>query len=149
MKKFDKAIDKAGARKSMEKMETVMKQQCKKFKNSQDKRFCYYVGGSDDAAASSLREASKLLKNYMPAEKICERLKKQDAQLCQLTYPKPLDWNTLDLKKMRVKELKNILADWGEQKSCKGCGDKSDYIRKINELKPKYVKADGSPKDDL
>ena len=27
---------------------------------------------------------------------------------------KPLDWKTIDLKKMRVKELKNILNDWGE-----------------------------------
>lgn len=51
---------------------------------------------------------------------------------------KPLDWKTIDLKKMRVKELKNILGEWGE--ACKGCTEKTDFIKRIEELKPKYVK---------
>lgn len=51
---------------------------------------------------------------------------------------KPLDWKTIDLKKMRVKELKNILGEWGEV--CKGCTEKAELIKRIEELKPKYVK---------
>ena len=39
---------------------------------------------------------------------------------------------------MKVKELKKILADWGE--GCKACTEKSDFIKRIEELKPKYVK---------
>lgn len=50
----------------------------------------------------------------MPAEKVCEKLKTKDAQICELKFDKPIDWKTLDLKKMRVKELKGILNDWGE-----------------------------------
>ncbi|VDK56071.1 unnamed protein product [Cylicostephanus goldi] len=39
---------------------------------------------------------------------------------------------------MRVKELKNILSEWGE--ACKGCTEKSEFVKKIEELKPKYVR---------
>ena len=44
----------------------------------------------------------------------------------------------MDLKKARVKELRNVLTSWGE--SCKGCTAKSDFIKRIEELKPKYLK---------
>lgn len=40
---------------------------------------------------------------------------------------KQLDLSTVDLRKLKVKELKKILEDWGE--SCKGCAEKSDFIR--------------------
>lgn len=43
----------------------------------------------------------------------------------------------MDLKKLRVRELKKILDDWGE--TCKGCAEKSDYIRRIDDLMPKYA----------
>lgn len=68
-------------------------------------------------------------------------------QLSLLSPPdKQIDLSTVDLKKLRVKELKKILDDWGE--TCKGCAEKSDYIRKINELMPKYApKAAGSRTD--
>lgn len=53
----------------------------------------------------------------------------------------------MDLKKLRVKELKKILDDWGE--TCKGCAEKSDYIRKIHELMPKYAPKAASSRTDL
>lgn len=53
----------------------------------------------------------------------------------------------MDLKKLRVKELKKILDDWGE--TCYGCAGKSDYIRKINELMPKYAPKAASSRTDL
>lgn len=38
---------------------------------------------------------------------------------------------------MRVKELKKILNDWDEK--CSGCVEKSDYVKKIEEVKNQHV----------
>lgn len=43
----------------------------------------------------------------------------------------------MNLKKMKVKDLKKILSDWDD--SCRGCTEKSDYIKRIEELLPKYA----------
>ncbi|XP_025771735.1 mesencephalic astrocyte-derived neurotrophic factor [Puma concolor] len=111
-----------------------------------ENRLCYYIGATDDAATKIINEVSKPLAHHIPVEKVCEKLKKKDSQICELKYDKQIDLSTVDLKKLRVKELKKILDDWGE--TCKGCAEKSDYIRKINELMPKYApKAAGSRTD--
>lgn len=60
---------------------------------------------------------------------------------------KQLDLTTVDLKKLKVKDLKKILEEWGE--SCKGCAEKSDFIRKITELMPKYAPAAAKVRTDL
>lgn len=60
---------------------------------------------------------------------------------------KQLDLTSVDLKKLKVKDLKKILEDWGE--SCKGCAEKSDFIRKITELMPKYAPAAAKARTDL
>lgn len=73
----------------------------------------------------------------MPADKICEKLKKQDAQICELQYDKQIDLNNVDLKKLRVKQLKKILSDWDED--CVGCLEKSDFIKKIEMLKKEHT----------
>lgn len=95
----------------------------------------------------------------MPAEKVCEKLKKKDAQICDLRYgmkhltfdhvfngilmksllifvEKQIDLNNVDLKKLKVRDLKKILNDWDE--SCDGCLEKTDFIKRIEELKPQY-----------
>ncbi|CAB3403345.1 unnamed protein product [Caenorhabditis bovis] len=115
----------------------VIREHCASAKNK-DHKFCFYIGALPESATSIMNEVQKPLSWSMPADKVCEKLKSKDAQICELKYDKPLDWKTIDLKKMRVKELKNILNDWGE--SCKGCTEKSEFIKKIEELKPKYVK---------
>ncbi|XP_075858417.1 mesencephalic astrocyte-derived neurotrophic factor [Microcebus murinus] len=112
-----------------------------------ENRLCYYIGATDDAATKIINEVSKPLAHHIPVEKICEKLKKKDSQICELKYDKQIDLSTVDLKKLRVKELKKILDDWGE--SCKGCAEKSDYIRKINELMPKYTPNAASARTDL
>ncbi|XP_068109093.1 mesencephalic astrocyte-derived neurotrophic factor [Hyperolius riggenbachi] len=112
-----------------------------------ENRFCYYIGATSDAATKITNEISKPLSNHIPAEKICERLKKKDGQICELKYDKQIDLSTVDLKKLRVKELKKILDDWAE--TCKGCAEKSDYIRKINELMPKYAPNAAKSRTDL
>lgn len=58
---------------------------------------------------------------------------------------KQIDWGTVDLKKLKVRDLKKILSDWDE--TCDGCLEKPDFIKRIEELKPKY--ASSSDKKEL
>ncbi|XP_060048195.1 cerebral dopamine neurotrophic factor-like [Erinaceus europaeus] len=74
---------------------------------------------------------------HMPATKICEKLKKMDSQICELKYEKTLDLASMDLLKMRVAELKQILVIWGED--CRACAEKADYVNLIKKLAPKYA----------
>merc|ERR1719414_2262415 len=74
----------------------------------------------------------------MPADKVCEKLKKKDKQICELRYEKQIDLKTVDLKKLKVRDLKKILGDWDE--GCDGCLEKGDFIKRIEELKPKYMR---------
>jgi hypothetical protein len=101
---------------------------------------CYYIGGSEDSATSLLRTISQPLRSHMPAEKICERLKGMDQQICEVKYEKPkeaVDWATVDFDKMRVKELKQTLTAWGEK--CEGCTEKGDFLRLIKKVLPKQI----------
>ena len=50
------------------------------------------------------------------------------------------DWNTVDFKKLKVKDLKKILSDWDE--TCDGCLEKSDFIKKIEAVKPLHVRTE-------
>ena len=49
---------------------------------------------------------------------------------------KTIDLSTTDLKKLKVKDLKAILSDWDEM--CRGCTEKTDFVKLIEELMPKY-----------
>lgn len=149
---------------------------------------CYYLGGRETSATGMLGEMSKPMSWGMPTIKICEKLKKKDAQICDLRYgmydwsdailcimiqqvtnctqkwinesmcsflywnciyfldftEKQIDLSAVDLKKLKVRDLKKILNDWDE--NCDGCIEKTDYIRRIEELKPKYYKEGASAK---
>lgn len=104
----------------------------------QENRFCYYVGGLEESATKIVNELSKPLSWGLPADKVCERLMKKDSQICQLRYDKTIDMKTVDLKKLRVKDLKKILNEWDEM--CPNCIEKTEFIARIEELKPKYVR---------
>ena len=47
---------------------------------------CYYIGATKDAATKIINEVSKPLSHHIPVEKICEKLKKKDSQICELKY---------------------------------------------------------------
>ena len=49
---------------------------------------CYYLGGTEDAATGTLGEMSKPLSWGVPSDKVCEKLKKKDKQVCELRYGK-------------------------------------------------------------
>jgi hypothetical protein len=50
---------------------------------------------------------------------------------------KTIDLRTVDLKKLKVRDLRKILSDWDE--TCEGCIEKLDFISRIEELKPQYM----------
>jgi len=110
---------------------------CKDSK-SKENRLCYYLGGLEESATGILGEMSKPMSWGLPADKICEKLKKKDNQICDLRYEKTIDLKTVDLKKLKVRDLKKILNDWDE--NCDGCLEKPDFIKRIEELKPKYMR---------
>jgi hypothetical protein len=56
---------------------------------------------------------------------------------CYSHLEKQIDINTVDLNKLKVKDLKKILTDWGESADYY---EKSEFIKRINEVKDKYVK---------
>lgn len=119
------------------KIEDAFKTFCLTTKDKED-RFCYYLGGKEESATGILGDLSWPIKASMPADVICAKLNKKDGQLCALRYDKEIDLNTVDLKKLKVRDLMKILNGWNEV--CEGCIEKSDYIKRIQELKPKYVR---------
>ncbi|XP_026473953.1 mesencephalic astrocyte-derived neurotrophic factor homolog [Ctenocephalides felis] len=136
IEKFSKALPES-SKKDTKLIEEEFKQFCKGTKNKEN-RFCYYLGGLPESATGILTELSRPLSYNLPATKICERLKTKDQQICELRFDVQIDLATVDLKKIKVRELKKILMDWDE--SCEGCIEKSDYIKRIEELKPKYMR---------
>jgi len=118
-------------------IETEFRIFCKNTKGREN-RLCYYMGGVEESATGTLGDMSKPMSWGLPADKICEKLKKKDAQICELRYEKTIDLKTVDLKKLKVRDLKKILNDWDE--NCEGCIEKSDFIKRIEELKPKYMR---------
>ncbi|XP_053968052.1 mesencephalic astrocyte-derived neurotrophic factor homolog [Anastrepha obliqua] len=138
VKRFADTLDDT-TKKDHKKIEAKFKDFCKKQKNKEH-RFCYYLGGLEESATGILNELSKPLSWSMPADKICEKLKKKDAQICDLRYEKQIDLNNVDLKKLKVRDLKKILNDWDE--TCDGCIEKTDFIKRIEELKPQYSRTE-------
>lgn len=122
--------------KDHKKIEKEFKDFCRDLK-SKENRFCYYLGGLEESATGILGEMSKPLSWSLPSDKICEKLKKKDAQICELRYDVQIDLKTVDLKKLKVRDLKKILNDWGEE--CEGCIEKSEYLKRIEDLKPKHT----------
>uniref|UniRef100_A0A6M2E4G5 Mesencephalic astrocyte-derived neurotrophic factor homolog n=1 Tax=Amblyomma tuberculatum TaxID=48802 RepID=A0A6M2E4G5_9ACAR len=103
-----------------------------------EQRFCYYVGGLEESATRIVSEMAKPFSWSMPHLKVCEKLLAKDAQICDLKYPKVIDLKTVDLKKLKVKDLKKILSDWDER--CEGCVEKSDFVKRIEELKKVHMR---------
>jgi len=126
---------------SQPKLDDKIKEFCGGSKGKEN-RFCYYIGALPESATYIMNEVTKPLSWGMPPEKVCERLNEKDAQICDLEYDKTIDWKTVDLNKLKVKDLKKILDEWGEQ--CKACTEKTEYIKRVQELMPQYV-----PKTEL
>ncbi|BET02877.1 MAU2 chromatid cohesion factor homolog [Nesidiocoris tenuis] len=126
------------------KIEDEFKKFCKTTSNSnnsakvKENKFCYYLGGLEESATSILRDLSKPISYSLPVDKLCERLMQKVGGICALRYDKTIDLKTVNLKKLKVRDLRKILSDWDEE--CDGCIEKTDFIKRIEELKPKYLK---------
>lgn len=133
---------------SPENIEKAFKKFCSKVKvDTKEHRLCYYIGALETSATYAIGDLSKPLSWGIPTEKICrERLYKSNPQICDLKYEKQIDINAVDLNKLKVKDLKKILSDWGEPADFI---EKSEFIKRINEVKDKYVKPNADTKKDL
>ncbi|XP_041059377.1 cerebral dopamine neurotrophic factor [Carcharodon carcharias] len=101
-----------------------------------ERRLCYYVGATSDAATKIVNEIARPMSAHVPVLKICEKLKMKDMQICELKYDKKFKLNIAELSKLRVAELKRILNYWGEK--CIACAEKIELINLILELAQKY-----------
>lgn len=134
MKQVIDTIDKSVTdedRKSLEKIEKKMFEWCATAKGK-DKTMCYYIGVGDaesGTAGGVKRDISGSLARGINAKRLCTRMKKKDAQMCELRYEKKIDVKNTDLKKLRVKELRKIADD--ESIDVKGLVEKEEFIKKI------------------
>ena len=79
---------------------------------------CYYIGGLEESATGTLGELSKPISYHMPSDKICEKIKKKDSQICELkfgNYRQPgiqyiFDKKNWDTK--AFKELSNFILEF-------------------------------------
>lgn len=134
IRRFEASLDDA-TKGNMDKISDAFKKFCLSAKGK-DERLCYYVGGLKTSATYIVNELSKPLSWGMPAEKVCEKLKVKDSQICDLKYEKSVDFATINFDKLKVKDLKKILENWGEV--CRGCTEKSEFVKMVKELLPKY-----------
>ena len=104
---------------------------CKTAKGK-EKTFCYYV-------TTIKREFSKPVSMGAPVDRVCKKLEKKDASVCELRYnAKSMksfikDMAEEKLKKMRVKEIRALLGRF--ERECKGCADKEDFLDEIRRLR--------------
>ena len=90
----------------------------------QEKKLCYFI-------LPIKRLVSKPISFGMYPDEVCKRkLKKKTSDICSVKFPIKTNKNT-NYKKMRVRHLKQILADRGV--ACTGCLEKRDYIKKVKE----------------
>ncbi|VDK56262.1 unnamed protein product [Cylicostephanus goldi] len=64
----------------------VIRQHCEGTKNNKDHKFCFYIGALPESATSMMVDVTKPLSWSMPAEKVCDKLRTKDAQICELKY---------------------------------------------------------------
>merc|ERR1712087_773975 len=115
-------------RKDVELIEKAMQKYCDSAKGK-EKTMCYYMGVGDKemgTAGGVKREISGSLGRGINSKRLCNRLKKKDAQMCELRFDK-----NVDLKKLRVKELRKICDDEGID--TKSLVEKDEYIKKIKQ----------------
>jgi len=111
-------------RKNKEKIEAAIGKYCSnKELDQREKKMCYYF----DPIKRSVAHPFSL---GMPMLKVCNRLKKDNPDICSVRNPEKVAPDT-DYTKLRIKQLKQILNERGVQ--CKGCLEKSDYVKRCQE----------------
>jgi len=106
-------------------IESLIEKYCSK-KNKKagprERKLCYYI-------LPIKRTISTPMSFGVPPAGICKKLDRTSAEICAVKYPIKIEANgTTNYKKMRVKQLKQILRERGV--SCRGCVDKRQFVKK-------------------
>jgi len=121
------------------KIEKELRKACKTTQ-PKDERFCWYVGATETSATGTVQQVTKPLSFHKPVEKICGELYKKDSQICDLKYEKQIDLKTVNIKKLKVKDLKKILEQHGQD--CRGCSEKSEFVKKVEAIAAKQGRSE-------
>lgn len=90
-----------------------------------EKKVCYYIDPIK-------RDVAQPFSTGMPADRVCKRITKSNPEICAVKFPiKTEKLEKKDLSKLRVKQLRSILADRGVE--CKGCIEKAEFIKKVQD----------------
>mmetsp|Transcript_12315 Transcript_12315/g.39386 ORF Transcript_12315/g.39386 Transcript_12315/m.39386 type:complete len:169 (+) Transcript_12315:39-545(+) len=121
-----RGLVKAGKEKDKEHIETQIDKYCaKKELDPKQKKACYYM-------SVIKREVSTPFAMGMPSQDICYRkLRRKNTELCEMRFPEKVERGNTDYAKMRIKQLRNILAERGVD--CVGCIEKTDFVRRCKE----------------
>lgn len=93
--------------------------------NSKEKKICYYIDPIK-------RDVAQPFSLGMPSLKVCQRINKSNPEICTVKNPvKTEKMAEQDISKLRVKQLKQILADRGVE--CKGCVEKEEFVKRVKE----------------
>jgi hypothetical protein len=93
--------------------------------NSKEKKICYYIDPIK-------RDVAQPFSLGMSSLKVCQRITKSNPEICTVKNPvKTEKMAVQDISKLRVKQLKQILADRGVE--CKGCVEKEEFVKKVKD----------------
>lgn len=115
-------------RSKKDKVEAALGAYCDTEKNklsARVKKLCYYIDPIK-------RDVAQPFSTGMPADRVCKRINKSNPEICTVKFPvKTTNLEPKDFSKMRVKQLKQILADRGVD--CKNCIEKSEFVKRVEE----------------
>jgi mesencephalic astrocyte-derived neurotrophic factor len=93
--------------------------------SAREKKICYYIDPIK-------RDVAQPFSLGMDSLKVCQRITKTNPEIC--TVKLAVQTETMekqDINKLRVKQLKQILADRGVE--CKGCVEKEEFVKRVQE----------------
>jgi hypothetical protein len=92
---------------------------------AKERKICYYLDPIK-------RDVAQPFSTGMSSEKVCKRLEKVNPEVCGVRFAvKTEGMEKKDYSSLRVKQLKQILADRGVE--CKGCAEKEDFVKRVVE----------------
>merc|ERR1712070_939580 len=94
-KVLNKVFDTLPKKRKQPQVESALDEFCKTAAGK-EKQMCYFID-------TVKRDISKPAAMGVPPMKICRRISKKDAQVCEMTYPKRTELKGVDLTKLRVK----------------------------------------------
>ena len=105
------------------KVEAALGKYCASDLPSRQRKVCYYLDPIK-------RDIAQPFSTGMPADRVCKRINNSNAEICGVKFPvKAEKLSPEEVKKLRVKQLKSILADRGV--TCDGCLEKEEFVQKV------------------